>query len=400
MKEFRTTGPCIAEKHYMVDISDRISRIRKMVDDGQYFTINRARQYGKTTTLTALARSLREDYTVVSMDFQSFGADTFENADSFCRDFSVGFCTALEEGFNPNLIETGIKTLTAGLMDRAEDTSKSFRLFQLFSILKKICAASEKKIVLLIDEVDSASNNQVFLDFLAQLRDGYIARDTKGTAAFHSVILAGVTDIKNLKRKIRPEDHHKFNSPWNIAEEFSLDMSLSAEGIAGMLDDYENDHHTGMDTAEIAEEIYAWTSGYPFLVSRICQIVDNALAGARFPNLSRTWTIEGISEAARLILSENNTLFDSLMGKIYDNAPLRDMLQSILFAGERIPYNPDYVPAMDGEMYGFIKNDAGAMTVANRIFEVRIYNYFLSLRDIEKALSHAASIPTKNLEHK
>ena len=158
--------------------------------------------------------------------------------------------------------------------------------------------------------------------------------------------------------------------------------------IAGMLD-YENDHHTGMDTAEIAEEIYAWTSGYPFLVSRICQIVDNALAGARFPNLSRTWTIEGISEAARLILSENNTLFDSLMGKIYDNAPLRDMLQSILFAGERIPYNPDYVPAMDGEMYGFIKNDAGAMTVANRIFEVRIYNYFLSLRDIEKARSHA-----------
>ncbi len=88
------------------------------------------------------------------------------------------------------------------------------------------------------------------------------------------------------------------------------------------------------------------------------------------------------------------------MGKIYDNAPLRDMLQSILFAGERIPYNPDFVPAMDGEMYGFIKNDAGAMTVANRIFEVRIYNYFLSLRDIEKALSHAASIPTKNLEHK
>ena len=254
--------------------------------------------------------------------------------------------------------------------------------------------------MLLIDEVDSASNNQVFLDFLAQLRDGYIARDTKGTAAFHSVILAGVTDIKNLKRKIRPEDQHKFNSPWNIAEEFSLDMSLSAEGIAGMLDDYENDHHTGMDTAEIAEEIYAWTSGYPFLVSRICQIVDNALAGARFPNLSRTWTIEGISEAARLILSENNTLFDSLMGKIYDNAPLRDMLQSILFAGERIPYNPDYVPAMDGEMYGFIKNDAGAMTVANRIFEVRIYNYFLSLRDIEKALSHAASIPTKILEHK
>ena len=33
-------------------------------------------------------------------------------------------------------------------------------------------------IVLIIDEVDSATNNQVFLDFLAQLREGYIRRDS------------------------------------------------------------------------------------------------------------------------------------------------------------------------------------------------------------------------------
>ena len=50
MKKFNTTAVCIQAKHYMVDISDRVSRIRKMVDAGEYFTINRARQYGKTTT--------------------------------------------------------------------------------------------------------------------------------------------------------------------------------------------------------------------------------------------------------------------------------------------------------------------------------------------------------------
>lgn len=33
----------------MVDISDRVAEIKKMVDTGKYFTINRARQYGKTT---------------------------------------------------------------------------------------------------------------------------------------------------------------------------------------------------------------------------------------------------------------------------------------------------------------------------------------------------------------
>ena len=46
----------------------------------------------------------------------------------------------------------------------------------------------------MIDEVDSASNNQVFLDFLAQLRAQYIERDIQPT--FRAVILAGVYDVR------------------------------------------------------------------------------------------------------------------------------------------------------------------------------------------------------------
>ena len=51
MKEFNTTGPCVPSKHYMVDISQKVREIERLVDAGKYFTINRARQYGKTTTL-------------------------------------------------------------------------------------------------------------------------------------------------------------------------------------------------------------------------------------------------------------------------------------------------------------------------------------------------------------
>lgn len=40
-----------------------------MVDAGKYFTINRTRQYEKTTILAALADYLQEDYEVVSIDF-------------------------------------------------------------------------------------------------------------------------------------------------------------------------------------------------------------------------------------------------------------------------------------------------------------------------------------------
>ena len=56
MKIFNTNAICMPEIHYMVNISDKLAQIKSMVDAGQYFTINRARQYGKTTTLRQLDR--------------------------------------------------------------------------------------------------------------------------------------------------------------------------------------------------------------------------------------------------------------------------------------------------------------------------------------------------------
>jgi len=51
-------------------------------------------------------------------------------------------------------------------------------------------------------------------------------------------------------------------------------MSFTAKDIAGMLCDYEKDEHTGMDVEMISKLIFDYTSGYPFLVSRICKIMD------------------------------------------------------------------------------------------------------------------------------
>jgi len=46
MKEFNVTGLCIPEKHYMVDISNKITKIIELVDKGAYFTVNSPRQFG------------------------------------------------------------------------------------------------------------------------------------------------------------------------------------------------------------------------------------------------------------------------------------------------------------------------------------------------------------------
>ncbi|MFR5704019.1 MAG: hypothetical protein ACLUD0_20630 [Eubacterium ramulus] len=56
----------------MVDISMRIDTImHDYIENGQYFTINRARQYGKTTTLYLLERRLQKEYLVLSLSFEA-----------------------------------------------------------------------------------------------------------------------------------------------------------------------------------------------------------------------------------------------------------------------------------------------------------------------------------------
>ena len=64
-KEFNVTGSCNPEWHYMVDTEKRFRAVEEMIDRGHYFTINRARQYGKTTTLDTIWRKLSDRYLVV-----------------------------------------------------------------------------------------------------------------------------------------------------------------------------------------------------------------------------------------------------------------------------------------------------------------------------------------------
>ena len=390
-KVFNTTAVCIPEEHYMVDISRRLEEIKSLVDAGKYFTINRARQYGKTTTLRALYRYLQKEYYVVLLDFQTFDNDKFENGNVFSAAFINSFLRSLKR----NTLSPELEDTIKNILHSTDYTDKYFSLKELFEQLSDLCAAAEKKIVLMIDEVDSASNNQVFLDFLAQLRAQYIERDIQPT--FRSVILAGVYDVKNLRRKIRPDEVHKYNSPWNIAADFKVDMSFSREEIAGMLDEYEKDYHTGMDVELLAGLIREYTSGYPFLVSRICQLLDEEISVKKeYGDKKSAWTKKGFLEAVRILLSEKNMLFESLREKLESYQELNSMLYSLLFTGKAIVYNYYETSINIATMFGFVKNENGVLAVSNRIFETWLYNLYLSSAEMQKKEIYAASLIDKN----
>lgn len=368
-KRFNTTGVCIPKLHYMVDISAVVEQIvNEYISNGEYFTINRARQFGKTTLLEQLHTSLKQSYIIIYISFES-ADDCFVSLYTFAQGFVNKVARTLE----------GSRISKEASDIWSEPISRELPIDSLNQKITNFCRACDQEVILMIDEVDKSSDNQIFLSFLGLLREKYLARTAGRDSTFQSVILAGVYDIKNLKLKLRPGEEIKYNSPWNVAADFTLDMSLSKNGIAGMLRDYEQDYHTGMDIEKTADMIYSYTKGYPFLVSYICKRVDEKIAGSTdFPDRKTAWTKMGILCAIRQLVKQPNALYDDMIKHVEEYPELREMLANILFGGQVYVYH-EYDKAVNiGSMFGFVTNKDGNVAVANRIFETQLYDYFLA----------------------
>ena len=364
MRKFNVTGLCVPEEDYMVDISGKVEQISKLVDSRSYFTINRARQYGKTTTLACLENALKNRYLVASISFEGLSEKKFESPEAFCPMFLKKIAKSLEFTSAPK------QYVKEWINNEITD-------FDLLSEhITEMC--HDNKVVLMIDEVDKTSNNQVFLHFLGMLRDKFLLRKNRKDFTFHSVILAGVYDIKTIKLKMinegkyprAAEENKIYNSPWNIAYDFDIDMSFNPIEIATMLSEYEADHNIGMDIEAISEEIYEFTSGYPFLVSRICQRIDE--------KLGKDWTLGGVQKAVQILIKEKNTLFDDIGKNLENSKDLYDLIYDILILGKKRTYTAINPTVGRAAMYGFIKETDQGTAIANKIFESVICDYFIS----------------------
>ena len=362
MKEFNTEAICIPNLHYMVDISDKIQQIEKLIAHGDYFTINRARQYGKTTMMSALSRKLQNQYLMVRMSFEGVG-DTFFKSDYL---FVWNFIKRMSK----SLKKANASQELVGVWKNIEDLSKDDDAFEyLGDKITTLCDMSDKEIVLMIDEVDKSSDNQVFLHFLGMLRNKYLDYKDDGDATFKSVILAGVYDIKNMKLKLRPDEEKKYNSPWNVAVDFEVDMSFSPKEIATMLQEYEEDYHTGMDITAMSEEIYKYTNGYPYLVSAICKFIAKSF--------NAVWTKDSVIAAVKHITNNKSPLIDSLIKNYENNLELQTLVDRIVLQGEQFPFTATN-PTVDlGITFGLFFEDNGILQIANKIFEIVLYNHII-----------------------
>ena len=373
-KKFNVTGTCFPKRHYIADVSTKLAKALKMIEEGEYFIINRPRQYGKTTTMNILEEMLIQtgEYLVLSISFEGIGDTVFEHEHLFVRSFLRGLArrtrrTELEMTAALNTMIESVENME-GLSDCITD----------------FVSMTDRKVVVFIDEVDKSSNNQLFVSFLAMLRNKYLERDKEKT--FHSVVLAGLHDVKTLKLKLRPDEEQKYNSPWNIAADFLVDMNLYPNEIKPMLEDYMREKWVKMDTQLIADDLFYYTSGYPYLVSKLCKIIDEQILPTK---TVQEWTKEDVFKAFKMLLVEpNNTNFDSMFKTLRNDTALYEMVFLILMEGEEIPFSFDNHTVNWGVLHGILaQSEKGTVVIQNRIYRERIANMLISEWTTTNAIS-------------
>lgn len=386
-KRFNDTGVCIAERHFMADTSEKMAQLIELVEDGAYFTISRPRQYGKTTSIHSLfiALNQRPDYLAIQISLEGIGDAIFENEAVFCHHFIDELAYRLEKT-HPSYAEF-----------LQEQVGKTNSLKQLSRTITRFVDHCSEKVVLLVDEIDKSSNNQLFLSFLGMLRDKYLDANRDLHTSFQSVILAGVHDIKSLKLKIAPGAEGKLNSPSNIAIDFNIDMRFNPREIEAMLIDYTKARNVEMDTALVAEKIYYYTAGYPYLVSKICKVADEDLDQNGEPT---NWHPNLIDLAFRYLVDEGytTTLFDDLVKNLENNSDLYQLVFDISFNGKTPAFNVLDPVINLGVLYGILGQKEGRCHIHNRIFEQKIYAYILSKQNRKADLLVGVS-PSRFFNH-
>lgn len=152
-KRFNIAGPCISKKHYMVNMDNKLKKIESLIDKGDYFIINRPRQYGKTTLLSQIAKVFKEKYLIIRTSFEGIGDSVFEDEEVFSSTFFILIIDALR--FIDEEKSNELRNLKVEIKN----------LQMLSSVITKFIQSTEKPVLLIIDEVDKASNNQLFLSF-------------------------------------------------------------------------------------------------------------------------------------------------------------------------------------------------------------------------------------------
>ena len=167
------------------------------------------------------------------------------------------------------------------------------------------------------------------------------------------------------------------NKIWNIAADFEVDLNFEPGEIEMMLKDYCKDNNIQSKISAIAEKLYYYSSGYPWLVSKLCKFIDEKIM---LKKDVKNLLISDVEQAFTMIVDKSytTTLFESMIKNLENNQALYNFVYNIVVNGNQIPFDIEVPIIHLGHLYGIIKNSTEGCQIHNRIFEQRIYSYMMT----------------------
>lgn len=285
MRRFGTTGPVYPDKNYVVSRSAELDDFITRVKDGRYIVIFAPRQSGKTTLFQSainLLKNQEQTYFPIALNFEEF---VNCSPSIFYKYLYKDICDEIK-----NVLERkGL--IPSEKLTRFLENSKLTDAFSLVTFFHQLSGIFEnKKVLIIIDEFEGIPQ-VVISDFLSALRHIYLSDEL---CCPYSVGIVGVKSIAQL-------NYDRSISPFNIQDEFNLPNFTLAQ-VHELLQQYTEEVGQHFEN-DVIEAIHKQTSGQPFLVNRLGQILTDEMDIPK----TETITFTHFIKAHNQLIHERNT---------------------------------------------------------------------------------------------
>jgi len=352
LRTFETRGPVDPTRNYVVPRREEIANLAQRIKEGRYIVILAPRQTGKTTFFRWTLDALEDKtYFPIKLDFEAYNSLSLE---AFYTYLHLDLCKEILNHFQARQSSEDLRQFLDN--SKITDHVSMITFFEHLSFYLK-----NQKLVIIIDEFDGIPTAAVS-DFLYSLRRIYLSKSPQRCP--YSVGIVGVKNITQL-------NYDRSISPFNIQDDFAL-PNFTLSQVGELLGQYTKE--VGQAFApEVIENFHQQSSGQPFLVNRLAQILIEEM---NIP-LEETISLFHFEKAHQQLLDESNVHLDHLTTNIRKNPRFEPFLMGIISyeAGVRFNLRNEVISLL--ATYGVLKKSSeGLCEIANPIYQYCIIQTF------------------------
>lgn len=244
----------------------------------------------------------------------------------------------------------------------APNTALDFRTF----LLRVAQATPAQRIVVMLDEVGAipASASEPFFGIIRNIFSSR-RKESEQALAKYVFIFSGAVDLHELTQGR--------NSPLNICERIYL-RDLSRMGVRKLVANF---NRKGIAvTREAADHIYNETRGHPYLVQRLCSLIEER-GGQTVTPREVAWAI------SQMLRGDDN--LDRLIRQVSQEKELEEFVREIVLEGRKVPFSRVNPLVARLEVLGSIRGEEFC-AIRNPIYERALVNHFHSAARPKRAV--------------